>query len=71
MIKGLTPWDFYSLKILLLVAKQRQMPNPQTPGPADSQLPTRQGFNSSKEFVILLTHGKGPEFHVGEDAQGI
>lgn len=47
------------------------MPNPQTPGPADSQLPTRQGFNSSKEFVISLTHGKGPEFHVGEDAQGI
>ena len=71
MIKGLTPWDFYSLKILLLVAKQRQMPNPQTPGPADSQLPTRQGFNECNEFVILLTHGKGPAFHVGEDAKGI
>ena len=57
--------------ILLLVAKQRQMPNPQTPGPADSWLPTRHGCNLSKEFVISLTHGKGPEFHMGEDAQDI
>lgn len=71
MIKGLTPQDSYPLKILLLVAKQRQMPNPQTSGPVDSRLPTRQGFNSSKEFVISLTHREGPEFHVGEDAQSI
>lgn len=47
------------------------MPNPQTPGPADSWLPTRHGCNSSKEFVISLTQGKGPEFHMGEHAQGI